>query len=118
MKLSAENHPLDFPNLLFGNVIRQRPPRPSRNPEWQDPRKIDNDTARLADLLHDTQCHASHVDECGYQYEGWDDPRWAKTGWYRGAERMVRESGQSADVVVAVLQAAKSWIIHRGRSKR
>lgn len=28
---------------------------------------------RLATLLHDTQCHAAHEDQCGWYYERFDD---------------------------------------------
>ena len=30
---------------------------------------------RLATELHSLQCHYNHIDQCGWDYEGWDDVR-------------------------------------------
>jgi len=33
---------------------------------------------RLAELLHEKQCHFAHEDQCGWYYEKWDNPGYSR----------------------------------------
>lgn len=45
---------------------------------------------RLAEALHNAQCHLAHEDQCGYHYESWENPGYSRKEYLRKAEGILR----------------------------
>lgn len=43
----------------------------------------------IAELLHTRQCHANHIDMCGWEYETWEKPGYSRTEYFKKAEKLL-----------------------------
>jgi len=46
---------------------------------------------KIAELLHEKQCHWNHTDGCGWYYENWHNPGYARKEYLKKAEAMLKE---------------------------
>jgi len=46
---------------------------------------------RVAELLHEKQCHWAHEDQCGWFYESWKNPGSSRRQYLEKAENMLNE---------------------------
>jgi len=49
------------------------------------------DDQRLAEALHEKQCHWAHEDQCGWFYESWEKPGYSRNEYLEKAQKMLSE---------------------------
>jgi len=54
-----------------------------------DPPPSVEDIQSLADLIHNKVCVVNHTDGCGYFYESWENPGYARNYYYDRAQEML-----------------------------
>lgn len=45
---------------------------------------------RLAEAMHSKMCHSNHTDMCGWHYESWINPGYAKTEYMKKAQAILK----------------------------
>jgi hypothetical protein len=61
----------------------------------------------LADLLHEKTCRFNHTDYCGWHYESWENPGYAKKRFLEKANDMLNEAQRlnvSAEAVFSIVE--------------
>ena len=63
-------------------------------------------TQKIADYIHELKCPWSHVDQCGWEYNSWDNPGYERKKYYERAKKLVNLYG--ADKVIRMIKEHKS----------
>ncbi len=59
----------------------------------------------LATLIHKRMCRWNHMDECGWDYESWDKPGYARNRYLEKADKVLTEVPYETAVKVLELIA-------------
>lgn len=62
---------------------------------------------RVADAIHMTTCHASHIDQCGYEYESWNNPGTSRKRYQKQAMKLLEVVDEHN--AIKVLGALRGW---------
>lgn len=46
---------------------------------------------RIAEILHNKFCNQSHIDQCGWDYESWNNPGYARMRFIEDARFLIKE---------------------------
>ena len=58
------------------------------------------DNQRLAELIHSTQCHSAHEDQCGWYYESWEKIGSTRSGYLDRANKILKETTLEHAIIV------------------
>lgn len=65
------------------------------------------DVNELAEAIHAACCRWNHTDQCGWYYESWDKPGYARKLFLEQARELVRLSGQTVGECIIVMVALR-----------
>lgn len=62
-------------------------------------------TQIIASRLHALKCKWNHIDQCGWEYNTWDNPGYERKEYYKKAKKLVDKYG--ANKVLEMLEEHK-----------